>query len=146
MKAKIKLFEILNLDIELNGFSIPETGEVRVEGLIQQKLSHTLKYKLREDNKKIIDEKNSILQVQNDLILKYGNEGENGNFGLNRYIDEENKIVNPEFIKYSEEWNKFLVENEKEIELTDLTLDDLSEVTTKDAYHVIDTYFIKINE
>jgi hypothetical protein len=146
MKAKLKLFEILNLDIELNGFSIPETGEVRVEGLIQQKLSHTLKYKLREDNKKIIDEKNSILQVQNDLILKYGNEGENGNFGLNRYIDEENKIVNPEFIKYSEEWNKFLVENEKEIELTDLTLDDLSEVTTKDAYHVIDTYFIKINE
>ena len=146
MKAKLKLFEILNLDIELNGFSIPETGEVRVEGLIQQKLSHTLKYKLREDNKKIIDEKNSILQVQNDLILKYGNEGKNGNFGLNRYIDEENKIVNPEFIKYSEEWNKFLVENEKEIELTDLTLDDLSEVTTKDAYHVIDTYFIKINE
>ena len=146
MKAKLKLFEILNLDIELNGFSIPETGEVRVEGLIQQKLSHTLKYKLREDNKKIIDEKNSILQVQNDLILKYGNEGENGNFGLNRYIDEENKIVNPEFIKYSEEWNKFLVENEKEIELTDLTLDDLSEVTTKDVYHVIDTYFIKINE
>jgi hypothetical protein len=145
MKAKLKLFEILNLDIELNGFTSSE-GEVRVEGLLKQKISHTLKYKLREDIKKLLEEKKSILQVQNDLILKYGTEDKNGNFGLDRWIDFENKVTNPEFIKYNEEWNEFLTTNEKEIELTDLVLDDLKDVVTKDIYTVLDIYFIKTNE
>jgi len=145
MKAKLKLFEILNLDIELNGFVLPE-GEIRVEGLLNQKLSYTLKYKLREDIKKLLEEKKSILQVQNDLISKYGTIDENGNFGLDRWTDFEKKIVNPEFNKYNEEWNQFLTTNEKEIELTDLTLDDLKDVVTKDIYTVLDVYFIKVNE
>jgi hypothetical protein len=145
MKAKLKLFEILNLDIELNGFTSSE-GEVRVEGLLNQKISHTLKYKLREDIKKVLEEKKSILQVQNDLILKYGTEDKNGSFGLDRWIDFENKIINPEFTKYNEEWNQFLTTNEKEIELTDLVLDDLKDVVTKDIYTVLDIYFIKIDE
>jgi hypothetical protein len=145
MKAKLKLFEILNLDIELNGFVSPE-GEVRVEGLLNQKLSHNLKYKLREDIKNVLEAKKSILQVQNDLIIKYGNKDENGSFGLDRYLDEENKIINPEFNKYNEEWNQFLTTNEKEIELTDLTLDDFKDVITKDIYTVLDVYFIKIDE
>jgi hypothetical protein len=145
MKAKLKLFEILNLDIELNGFVSPE-GEVRVEGLLNQKLSHNLKYKLREDIKNVLEAKKSILQVQNDLIIKYGNEDKNGILGLDRYLDEENKIINPEFNKYNEEWNQFLTTNEKEIELTDLTLDDFKDVITKDIYTVLDVYFIKIDE
>jgi hypothetical protein len=29
-KAKLKLYEIINLDIELNGYINPENGEVRV--------------------------------------------------------------------------------------------------------------------
>jgi len=145
MKAKLKLFEILNLDIELNGFISPE-GEVRVEGLLNQKLSHNLKYKLREDIKNVLEAKKSILQVQNDLIIKYGNEDKNGILGLDRYLDEENKIINPEFNKYNEEWNQFLTTNEKEIELTDLTLDDFKDVITKDIYTVLDVYFIKIDE
>ena len=87
-----------------------------------------------------------ILQIQNDLILKYGNEDKDGVFGLDRYLDDENKTINPEFIKYNEEWNKFLVENEKEIELTDLVLADLKDVVTKDIYTVLDVYFIKIDE
>ena len=37
MKAKLKLFEVLNLDIELNGLVLPE-GEVQVEGLLYQKI------------------------------------------------------------------------------------------------------------
>jgi hypothetical protein len=145
MKAKLKLFEILNLDIELNGFISPE-GEVRVEGLLNQKLSHNLKYKLREDIKNVLEAKKSILQVQNDLISKYGTTDENGSFGLDRWIDFESKIVNPEFNKYNEEWNQFLTTNEKEIELTDLTLDDFKDVITKDIYTVLDIYFIKIDE
>ena len=145
MKAKLKLFEVLNLDIELNGFVSPE-GEVRVEGLLNQKISHNLKYKLREDIKNVLEAKKSILQVQNDLISKYGTTDENGSFGLDRWIDFEKKIVNPEFNKYNEEWNQFLTTNEKEIELTDLTLEDLKDVVTKDIYTVLDVYFIKVDE
>jgi hypothetical protein len=145
MKAKLKLFEVLNLDIELNGFSSPD-GEIRVEGLLQQKISHNLKFKLREDVKKIIELKKSILQVQNDLISKYGTTDDKGIFGLDRWTDFENKIPNPEFIKYNEEWNIFLTENTNEVELTDLTLEDLKDVVTKDTYNVIDIYFIKVDE
>ena len=54
MKAKLKLFEVLNLDIELNGLVLPEGG-VQVEGLLYQKISHSLKFKLREDVKKVIE-------------------------------------------------------------------------------------------
>jgi hypothetical protein len=145
MKAKLKLFEVLNLDIELNGFSTPD-GEIRVEGLLQQKISHNLKFKLREDVKKIIELKKSILQFQNDLISKYGTTDDKGVFGLDRWIDFENKIPNPEFVKYNEEWNIFLTENTNEVELTDLTLEDLKDVVTKDTYNVIDIYFVKIDE
>jgi len=145
MKAKLKLFEVLNLDIELNGFSSPD-GEIRVEGLLQQKISHNLKFKLREDVKKIIELKKSILQFQNDLISKYGTTDDKGVFGLDRWIDFENKIPNPEFVKYNEEWNIFLTENTNEVELTDLTLEDLKDVVTKDTYNVIDIYFIKVDE
>jgi len=145
MKAKLKLFEVLNLDIELNGFSTPD-GEIRVEGLLQQKISHNLKFKLREDVKKIIELKKSILQFQNDLISKYGTTDDKGVFGLDRWIDFENKIPNPEFVKYNEEWNVFLTENTNEVELTDLTLEDLKDVVTKDTYNVIDIYFIKVDE
>jgi hypothetical protein len=145
MKAKLKLFEVLNLDIELNGLVLPE-GEVQVEGLLFQKISHSLKFKLREDVKKVIELKKSILQVQNDLIEKYGADDKDGNFGLDRWIDFENRVPNPEFVKYNEEWNKFLTENTNEVELIDLTLEDLKDVITKDIYNVIDTYFIKTNE
>lgn len=145
MKAKLKLFEILNLDIELNGYVTPE-GETRIEGLLQQKIHHNLKYKLKEDAKKIASEKKDILQIQNDLILKYGNEDKDGSFGLDRWLDEENKTINPEFVKYNEEWTKFLTENDKEIELTDLKLSDFSEVVTKDIYNVIDFHFLNTNE
>lgn len=143
MKAKLKLFELLNLEIELNGFTNPETGETNVEGLLQQKISFALKYKLKNDALKLTEEKKQILQVQDELIQKYGTTDKEGRIGIDRWEDFENKIPNPKFIEFNKEWNDFLVNTEKEVELTDLLLSDLQEVVTKDNYAVLGTYFVK---
>lgn len=143
MKAKLKLFEVLNLEIELNGFTNLESGERLVEGLLQQKLNFGLKYKLKNDVLKLVEEKNQILQVQDELVKKYGNTDEQGKIGIDRWIDFENKIPNPKFVEFNQEWNQFLTSNEKEIEITDLSLIDLQEVITKDNYNVLSTYFVK---
>jgi len=146
MKAKLKLFEILNLEVELNGFVNLETGERLVEGLLQQKINFGLKYKLKNDTLKIVEEKKQILKFQDELVSKYGTTDEQGRLGIDRWIDSENKIPNPKFVEFNQEWNQFVTSNEKEVELTELSLIDLQEVVTKDNYNTISTYFIKTNE
>jgi len=143
MKAKLKLFEVLNLEIELNGFTNLESGERLVEGLLQQKLNFGLKYKLKNDVLKLVEEKNQILQVQDELVSKYGTVDKQGKIGIDRWIDFEDKILNPKFVEFNQEWNQFLTSNEKEIEITDLSLIDLQEVITKDNYNILSTYFVK---
>lgn len=149
-KVKLKLFEIINLHIELLGYVSPEDGKVRVEGLLNQNLSYSVKFNLKHSIKSIQKEKEAIDEVQNELIEKYGSVDKYGNMGLNRFLDEVDEKgynkVNPNFIKYQEEWNKFVTENEREVELIELTLDDLKDVKTKDNYTIIDNYFIKSDE
>jgi hypothetical protein len=69
-KQKLKLHEILNLDIELNGFVDPKTREVKVEGLLNQVLSHNAKFNLKISAKNVSAEKESIDEIQQDLIKK----------------------------------------------------------------------------
>lgn len=149
-KIKLKLYEIINLHIELNGLTSPENGKILVEGLLNQTLSHSVKFNLKHAAKKIAEEKVEIDAVQNELIEKYGNVDSHGNMGLNRFLEETDEKgyqkINPNFIKYQEEWNKFVTENEREIELIELSLDDLKDVKTKDNYNIIDTHFVKTNE
>lgn len=149
MKKTLKLHEILNLHIELNGYTDPQSQEIKFEGLLNQNLSHTIKYQLKSIAKKITAEKLLIDETQNELIKTYGTEDRYGNVGLNMFLDEkdenEKNIINPNFISYQEEWNKFLSDNEVEIDIISLKLDDLKDIKTKDNYRLIDEYFI-INE
>jgi len=140
-KQTFKLYDILNLYIELYGFVDPRTKEVKVEGLINQNINHNLKYRLKSLAKNISEEKTIIDDINNELIQKYGNEDKYGNIGLNIFLDEadeqgQNKI-NPNYLSYQEEYNKFLDENEKEIEFIELTLNDLKDIKTKDNYRLI---------
>ncbi len=153
MKVKLKLVDILNLEIELSGFVDPK-GNVMVEGLLNQPVSYQLKYNLRQDLKNIIKEKDIILQTQDDLIKKYGNVDTTGRFGLDKFIpeldengkDTGNNILNPKFVQYNEEWNKFILENTIDVELTEIPLSELASLKTKDNYVVIDTHFLKTDE
>ena len=143
---KFKLYDILNLYIELYGFIDPRTKEVKVEGLLNQNINHNTKYRLKSSANKISEEKSIIDSINNELIQKYGNEDKNGNVGLNIFLDEVDEqgqnIINPDYLSYQEEYNKFLDENEKEIEFIELTLDDLKDIKTKDNYRLIDEHFI----
>lgn len=141
-----KLYDILNLYIELYGFVDPRTKEVKVEGLISQNLSHNLKYHIKSCAKKIQEEKLLIDEINDELIKKYGDEDKYGNVGLNIFLDDkdeqgQNKI-NPNYLSYQEEYQKFINENEKEIEFIELTLDDLKDIKTKDNYRLIDEHFV----
>jgi hypothetical protein len=146
-KAKLKLYEIINLDIELNGYINPENGDVRVEGLLNQKIPYQTKFNLKSSAKALKIEKDEIDAVQNELIARYGDTDTHGNVGLNRFLEEVDEKgynkLNPNFVEYQQEWNKFVTENEREIEFYELTLEDLKDVNTKDNYNVIDTYFLK---
>ncbi len=146
-KVKLKLYEIINLDVELNGYISPENGEIRVEGLLNQKISYSTKFNLKHAAKAIKSEKQEIEVVQNELIAKYGDVDKHGNVGLNRFLDEvdENGYnkINPNYLEFQKEWNSFISGNEREIEFIELTLEDLKEVKTKDNYIIIDTYFVK---
>ena len=147
MKAKLKLHEVLTLDTELNGFVDVKTNEVKVEGLLNQKLDHNIKYRLKSSIKKIQEEKSIIDETKNEIIQKYGESDQYGNVRLNMFLDEVDdkgqRKLNENYLKYQEEFMSFLNSNEVEIEIYDLTTDDLKHVQTTDYYKILDEYFIK---
>jgi hypothetical protein len=147
MKAKLKLHEVLTLDTELNGFMDLKTGEVKVEGLLNQKIDHSTKYRLKSSVKKIQEEKQIIEETKNEIIQKYGEADQHGNIRLNMFLDETDEVgqrkINEKYIKYQEEYMLFLNSNDVEVEIYDLTTEDLKHVLTTDYYKILDTYFIK---
>jgi hypothetical protein len=112
-KISLKLFEFYNLDSELNGVVNQQTGEKVSEGLLSEKLKLTTKYWLTELSKKVLAEKTSVESLKEDLIKKHGEADENGNIGIQMYIDvvkdENGNIVegkpNPKFIEFQNDFN-----------------------------------------
>jgi len=147
MKQKLKLFEVLNLITEIGGYTNPNTGEVVLEGLLNQNISYSTKYKIKSSIKQIESEKSIIDEMQQDLIKKYGTE-KDGSIGIDRVIIDKdgNQQLNPNFVNFQEDWNKFLTENEKDIEFPEISLEEMKDVKTKDNYIILDKYFIIDNE
>lgn len=150
-KVTLKLFEIYNLEAELNGLRNQATGEVVAKGLLQEKLPLTTKYWLTDLAKKIGAEKAIVEELKNDLIKKYGKEDEKGNVSIPMMIDEldeEGKPkrdldkdgkwfniqkINPAFEVFNQEFDT-LLQTEKEIEYKPLKLSDFEKVETSENY------------
>jgi hypothetical protein len=140
-KISLKLFEFYNLDSELNGVVNQQTGEKVSEGLLREKLKLTTKYWLTELSKKVLAEKTSIESLKEDLIKKHGEEDENGNIGIQMYIDvvkdENGNIVegnpNPKFIEFQNDFNTLLQE-EKELEYKPINLSELENIESEGNY------------
>lgn len=149
-KQSFKLFELLNLEIELSGFINPETGERIFEGLASQKISATTKYWISTLLETLSNEKKLINATREELIKKYGKEDESGNVGIDRLVPSGNKdddgndimMMNPVMIQFNEEYNQIL-QQEKSIRIPVIQLSELSEVKTSDHYPLIFKYMIE---
>lgn len=143
---KLQLGEILQLEKEINGYINPETNEQEFKGFINQDLSIILKYRLSELSDFLTNEKKKVSDLRDSLIKKYGKPDEEGKIVVKMFIEDENTniegeeprmIVNPEFKKLDEEFGKLLVQ-EIEVDVPEITLDDLKEAgKTKDNYKLL---------
>ncbi len=136
-KKLLKLGQFFNLDAELNGFVNPETKEKVLDGILSQKISIKTKYWLTNLSKKIKAEIASCDELKNDLLKKYGKE-ENGNISI-KYMDKNedgSSSVNENFLKFQEEYNS-LMNEEKEIEFKELTIEDIGNIETTDVYETL---------
>ena len=143
-KISLRIFELYNLDAELNGVTNSQTGEVKLVGLLAEKLKLTTKYWLTDLAKRVAAEKAFIETLKEDLIKKYGETDRVGNIGIPMYInivkDENDNIVssehNPRFIEFQNEFNTLLQEK-KELEYKPITLIELENIESNDNYPTV---------
>ena len=134
---KLKLGEILQLEVELNGVSNQETGEIIRTGLLSEKLKFKTKYWLTELSKFALSEKESITKLRDELVRKYGTNGEDGNIVLNKFINQVTDAtgrvisgdINPNYTIFESEFNEVLG-IEKDVETSEFTLEEFDFETT----------------
>lgn len=132
-KIKLKLSEVYGLNVELKGFTDPQTGELLQKGILDENLPIRTKYSLSKVSTQLTKEIESVEKLREELIKKYGDEDKDGNYfipqRINEMIDEETKQVvsfdiNPKFIEFQKEFNSLLQE-EVSIEYTPIALDQI---------------------
>ena len=81
-KTKLNLVDYYNLEAELNGVVNQQNGETISKGLLSEKIKLTTKYWISDVAKKVKAEKDACEAIKEELIKKYGEEGENGSIGI----------------------------------------------------------------
>jgi hypothetical protein len=140
-KVTLKLHEFYSLEIDLNGLTNQQTGEVVAKGLLSEKIKLTTKYWLSDLNKKVSAEKESVEKLKEELIKKHGETDESGNISIPMYINvvtnEEGEIVsrevNPKFVEFQNDFNTLLQE-ERELEYHSFKLEEFENVETDGNY------------
>lgn len=145
-KITLKLYDFLNLEVELNGVINPQTQQRTQKGLLQHPIPMGTKYWLSKLAKTVGDEKAIIDGLKDELIKKYGKESEDGSVRVDFTIpkvDAKGKpvmdkvtaedgtvkevpmmVINPEYLKFEKDFNEVL-QQEKELEYRAISLDDL---------------------
>jgi len=138
-KLTLSLGEILTLEAELNGLSNPSTGEVIIEGFLKEKLCLGDKYWLEKLSAKLLTEKKLVDKLRNELIEKFGEKNEDGQYAILPFIDTKEEGVqeqNPKFAEFQKEFSELLAQ-EKEIEYRPLPFDSLNKIESETAYSMI---------
>lgn len=134
-KITLSLGEIITLEAELNGFVHPETGQKVVSGLLNTKLNLAKKYWLTKLADKCQAEKKTVDGLREELIKKYGKEVE-GKIYIDTFLDKKRKKVNPDYIKFQEEYMTLLNEK-KELEYKPISVSDLETVESEENYAIV---------
>ncbi len=135
-KATLKIVQFYNLEAELNGTQNPQTGEKLTKGLLSEKLQLKTKYWLSDLSKKVKEQTDACNELRNDLIKKYGEE-KDGQISVPVSVKEDDKdILNPNFVSFQSEFEALLNE-EREIEYKQLSIDDLGSIETEEVYNTL---------
>lgn len=143
-KLTLKLGQILQLESEINGFVNPQTGKEVYHGFRKHKLPLKTKYWLSELGDRLATERKTIETLRDEIIQKHGEDDGKGGIQIGVFIeqkDENDKVIsrelNPKYVEFQNEFNSLLSED-KEIEYTPLTMDDLDKVgETTDDYNLL---------
>jgi len=135
-KKTLKLIQFFNLEAELNGAINPQTGEKLTKGILSEKLQLKTKYWLSDLSKKVKEQTDACQALRDELIKKYGEEKDGGIFVPQVVEENEKKVVNPKFISFQNEFNALLNE-EREIEYKEISIDELGEVETTEVYDTL---------
>lgn len=143
-KKTLKLGEILQLESEINGLVNPQNGKEIFIGFRKHKLSLKTKYWLTELGDRLLGERKSVETLRDEIIQKHGEDDGKGGIQIAMFIEQkdENDVVisreiNPKYIEFQQEYNDLLGE-EKEIEYTPLTIEDLDNAgDTTDDYSIL---------
>ena len=145
VKTKLKLIEISALSEEIHGLQDRQTGEKVQNGLLDEKLSLVQKYWLTDLGKKTKEVVDEIEPLRNEVISKYGTTGPDGMIGISAIIeekDDEGKVIsrkpNPNWDVFNKEYSE-LMEQEKEIEHQEFSLNDFSDVKSENRYAIFQT-------
>lgn len=139
-KVTLKIYEILALDVELNGYTDPQSGKLLAEGILSKDLKLTIKYWLSDLADKVAKEKDKVSKLREEIIKKFGTQDEKGGMYIPMYVnqvtDEEGKMVsadiNPAYENFQKEY-QLLLEETVEIEYKELKLSDLEGIALKDT-------------
>lgn len=139
-KVTLKIYEILALDVELNGYTDPQSGKMLAEGLLSKELKLTLKYWISDLSDKVLKEKDKVNKIREDLIKRYGTADDKGGVSIpmyvNQVLDEEGKIlsadINPVYDSFQKEYQA-LLEETVEVEYKELKLSDIEGIVLKDT-------------
>lgn len=135
-KKTLKLVQFFNLEAELNGAVNPQTGEKLTKGILSEKLQLKTKYWLSDLSKRVKEQTDACQGLRDELIKKYGEETDGG-ISIAQVIEEDGKkVVNPKFISFQNEFNALLNE-EREIEYKEISIDELGEVETTEVYDTL---------
>jgi hypothetical protein len=143
-KITLKLGEILQLESEINGFVDPQTGNQVFEGFTKQNLSIILKYELSDLSTELKSERTKIESLRDELIKKHGEDDGKGGIMVKMYneiTDEEGNVIskpiNPKYLEFDQEYGT-LLNQDKEIEVPEITKDDLKDAgKSKDQYVIL---------
>lgn len=137
-KKSLKLVQFYNLEAELNGVLNPKTGEKLTKGLLSEKLQLKTKYWLTDLYKKAKEQTDACSALRDELIKKYGEESDKG-ISISPLLEKDgdsNAVANPKFALFQEEFNALLNE-EREIEYKELSIEDFGSIETEEVYETL---------
>lgn len=131
----LKLHEILTLEAELNGFTNPQTGERVLEGFLKEKMNLATKYRLTKLSEELKKEKAILDGLRDELIKEHGEE-KDGQVSIPTFEDKKQTKINPKFIEFQAKYTE-LLDTDKNIEYTPLSISDLDKVESSENYTVL---------
>jgi hypothetical protein len=140
MEKTLKLFEIRDLNAEINGLVNMQSGEKTRPGLLDEELTMTQKYWLTDLGKKAKTLTDEVEPLRQELIQKWGDKAGEDTIEVLPWKEETKedgtitRQPNPKFFEFEKEYTE-LFSQERSIESKQFFIEDF-EFKTKNHYPV----------